>query len=168
MTIIIRIIEGWKFTRATTKRGNHSNRLGSSCHPVLWRREEGEQLLVWQIVRCAMACLTTAYKLWIHHHHHHHRVVGGQEHAQRTVSATTSVHSLALLPGPPVSDAVLAIIVERGLLGDSSSGSGLSFLLGPVPTNPQNRDTIIASSAGHGPWWGKGITPTNGGGKGGE
>ena len=23
----------------------------------------------WQIVRCAMACLTMAHKLWIHHHH---------------------------------------------------------------------------------------------------
>lgn len=50
---------------------------------------------------------------------------------------------------------------ERGPLGDSSSGSGLSFLLGPVPMNPQNRDAIVASSAGHGYY---GTTPTSGGG----
>ena len=88
-------------------------------------------------------------------------------------SCNMSVHSLALLPGPPVPNAVLAIIAERGPLGDSSSssGSGLSFVIGPVPTNPQNRDAVVALTAGHGyygstPDSNSGTTP-RGGSKGG-
>ena len=80
-------------------------------------------------------------------------------------SCTASVHSVAVLAGPPVPNAVLAIVAERGPLGDSalSSGSGLSFVLGPVPTNPQNRDAIVALSAGHGYY---GSAPDGGGGGG--
>lgn len=60
-----------------------------------------------------------------------------------------SVHSMVLLSGL-VPNAVLAMIAERGPMGDSASGSGLSFVLGPVPPNPQNRDAVVALSAGHG------------------
>ena len=79
----------------------------------------------------------------------------------------TSVHSMALLSGPPVSDPVLALLAERGPLGDCSSSSvggktGLSFVVGPVPTNPQNRDAIVALSAGHGYY---GSNPDGGGGE---
>jgi hypothetical protein len=73
-------------------------------------------------------------------------------------SCTPLVHLVALLAGPPVPNAVLAIVAKRCLLGDYASlysgsasrpGMGLSFLLGPVPTNPQNHDAIVALSAGH-------------------
>jgi hypothetical protein len=65
------------------------------------------------------------------------------------LNCVLSVHSLALLSGM-VPHVVLAMIAERGPMGDSASGSGLSFLLGPVPTNPQNRDGIVALLAGYG------------------
>jgi hypothetical protein len=67
----------------------------------------------------------------------------------KSLTCLLSVHSLALFPGM-VPNVVLAIIAERGPMGDSASGSGLSFLLGPVPTNPQNRDAIVALLAGYG------------------
>lgn len=73
---------------------------------------------------------------------------GRNDHEEK-LNCVVSVHSLALLSGT-VPNAVLAIVAERGPLGDSSSGSGLSFLLGPVPTNPQNRDSIVAILAGYG------------------
>ncbi len=81
-------------------------------------------------------------------------------------SCIASVHSMALLSGPPVPDPVLALLAERGPLGDCSSSSvdgktGLSFVVGPVPTNPQNRDAIVALSAGHGYY---GSNPDGGGG----
>ena len=69
---------------------------------------------------------------------------------EKLVSCKVSVHSLALLSTPPVPNAVLAIVAERGPVGDMASGSGLSFFLAPVPPNPQNREAIVASSAGHG------------------
>jgi len=78
-------------------------------------------------------------------------------------SCTTSVHSLAILPGPPLPNAVLAMIAERGPISDVPSCSGLSFVLGPVPTNPQNRDGIVALNAGHG-FYGSAPDNSNGGG----
>lgn len=82
------------------------------------------------------------------------------------VTCITSIHSLALLSGMPVPNAVVAMIAERGPLGDSSSGSAFSFVLGPVPTNPQNRDAVVALSAGHG-YYGSGGTVGAGHGNGG-
>ena len=75
---------------------------------------------------------------------------GDQSHTPQIATCSASVHSIALLPGPPVPNAVLAMVAERGPLGDSATGGGLSFVLGPVPTNPQNRDAVVALSAGHG------------------
>ena len=72
-----------------------------------------------------------------------------------------SVHSLALLSSM-VPNVVLGMIAERGPLGDSASGSGLSFLLGPVPTNPQNRDAIVALLAGYGYYGNGGSSSTIG------
>ncbi|KAL3783784.1 hypothetical protein HJC23_000373 [Cyclotella cryptica] len=71
--------------------------------------------------------------------------LGGNRHK----TCVLSVHSLAVLSGV-VPNVVLAMIAERGPMGDSASGNGLSFLLGPVPTNPQNRDAVVALSAGYG------------------
>jgi hypothetical protein len=79
---------------------------------------------------------------------------------QQKLNCALSVHSLALLP-VTVPNVVLAMIVERGPLGDSASGSGLSFVLGPVPTNPQNRDAIIALLAGYG-YYGNGGSGSSG------
>lgn len=80
------------------------------------------------------------------------------------LNCALSVHSLTVLSGlvPP---AVLSMISERGPMGDSASGSGLSFLLGPVPTNPQNRDAVVALLAGFG-YYGNGIKSAGIGGSG--
>jgi hypothetical protein len=82
-------------------------------------------------------------------------------------SCITHVHSVALLAGPPIPNSVLALVSERGPLTDytSSSNGGLSFLLGPVSTIPQNRDAIVAPSAGYG-YYGT-ASPDGGGGVGG-
>ena len=77
------------------------------------------------------------------------------------------VHSVAVLPGPPVPRAVLAVVAERGPPDGPGRGSGLSFLLGPVPPNPQNRDGIVAPDAGHG-YYGTDGGKAGGGGKGSE
>ncbi|KAL3806036.1 hypothetical protein ACHAXA_005246 [Cyclostephanos tholiformis] len=88
-------------------------------------------------------------------------------------SCTASVHSVALLAGPPIPNAALAIVAERGPLGDYTSSpadvgsrTGLSFLLGPVPPNPQNRDAVVAPSAGHG-YYGTAVEGGSGGDDGG-
>jgi len=79
-------------------------------------------------------------------------------------SCITHVHSVALLAGPPIPNSVLALVAERGPLTDytSSSNGGLSFLLGPVSAIPQNRDAIVAPSAGYG-YYGT-ASPDGGGG----
>ena len=71
------------------------------------------------------------------------------DYLQKKLNCVLSVHSLALLSGM-VPNVVLGMVAERGPMGDSASGSGLSFLLGPVPTNPQNRDAVVALLAGYG------------------
>jgi hypothetical protein len=79
---------------------------------------------------------------------------------QQKLSCVLSVHSLALL-SVTVPNVVLAMIAERGPLGDSASGSGLSFVIGPVPPNPQNRDAIVALLAGYG-YYGNGGSGSSG------
>ena len=82
--------------------------------------------------------------------------------SETVVSCKMSVHSLALLSTPPVPNAVLAVAAERGPVGDMAPGSGLSFFLAPVPPIPQNREAIVALSAGHG-YYGSGGSGGNGG-----
>eukprot|EP00985_Skeletonema_marinoi_P012038 scaffold5743_cov173-Skeletonema_marinoi.AAC.7 len=87
--------------------------------------------------------------------------------SEKNLSCKMSVHSLALLSTPPVPNAVLAIVAERGPVGDMAPGSGLSFFLAPVPPNPQNREAIVAMAAGHGYYGsGGGGSAAAGGGRG--
>ncbi|KAL7500214.1 hypothetical protein ACHAWT_008212 [Skeletonema menzelii] len=93
-------------------------------------------------------------------------VAGSAADSEKVLSCTMSVHSLALLSTPPVPNAVLAIVAERGPVGDMAPGSGLSFFLAPVPPNPQNREAIVAMAAGHGYYGSGGGGNTGGGGRG--